>query len=48
MYTFTILKRSDRFCWAWIVVQNVRYSTINDENKHKSKGYLFSYIDNGK
>ena len=40
-YTLMILKRSDRFSWAWIVVQNVRYSTINDENKYKSKDHLF-------
>ena len=38
-----ILKRSDRFRWAW--------STINDENRFKSKDHLFIYFqinNNGK
>ena len=45
VYTLMILKRSDRFRWAWIVRSKmyVRYSTINDENKYKSKDHLFIF-----
>ena len=37
MYTRMILKHSDQFCWAWIVVQKCK---ISDENKHKSKDHF--------
>ena len=43
-----ILKGSDRFRWAWIVmiVFQKRYSTINVENKYKSNDYFFIYFQN--
>ena len=43
-----ILKSSGRFRWAWIVtiVFQKRYSTMNDENKYKSKDLLFIYFQN--
>ena len=43
-----ILNSSDRFRWALIVmiVFQKRYSTINDENKYKSKDHLFIYFQN--
>ena len=45
VYTLMILKRSDRFRWAWLVRSKmyVRYITINDESKYKSKDHLFIF-----
>ena len=47
LYIMIFKKRSERFHWAWIVVQKRKiYSTINDENKYKSKDHLFIYFQN--
>ena len=45
VYTLMILKRSDRFRWARIVVQKRKIqTTVNDKNKYKSKNHLLIYL----
>ena len=46
MYTLTVLKKFEPVPLAWIVmiVFQKQYSTINDENKYKSKDHLFIYF----
>ena len=41
MYTLMILKNRTGSAGTEESFKNVRYSTVNDENKYKSKDYLF-------